>query len=359
MPRRQSPKALGMFRSDGAKLVPLDVRPVERETVLQGWAELAPTIVGEPLLIIGAKVKSPLAGEPDLLAMDPRGILHVIELKRGPRTFDVVAQIVRYEAWVSRLSRKKVRDLFARYRPGVSLETAFRDAFGRPLPDGAGTKRVLTIVAEQLDGPTEDQISAMRNRGHQIGFVQFTRYVDAESEYVVFTRRVEHALDSDKRLKTMQKRADRRLGLKLTEFRSLLSELREAIQMLRRGTALATEPSASLVDGVDSDIAHFWLEHRWRWQWEFLPFSFLKQLYAHWSRREAAKGHRVAKHDDVTRFGKKLREVVEAYGGWEYRQRCPRTSLSDSEPLTELIPAWIEPAPDAVTIGYTRAGTTW
>ena len=358
MRRRQSSQILGMYRSDGTGLVPLDVSPVEYERIVQSWAELAPTIVGESLLIIGSKLSTPRVGELDILAMDSRGVLHVIELKRGAGTRHVVSQIVSYESWAVQLSRKRIREAFARYRPGVPLEAAFLELFGQQLPEDAGSKSVLTIVAERLDRHSEDQITYMRDRGFRIGLVLFTRYADRESDYVVFTRRTEHALDSDKRLKRMQQRADRKLGSKLAEFRELLVELRGIIQVVGRGEMLTREPAAPLPKGVDPDVLHFWLEHRWRWRWDFLPSSFLAQLYEHWSRVEAARGHLVATYDSAT-FGKKLREVAEAYGGWEYRQRYPRTSLDAVEPYTKLIPGWSKPAPDAVTVGYTRAGTTW
>ncbi|MGN7164119.1 MULTISPECIES: endonuclease NucS domain-containing protein [Micrococcus] len=65
------------------------------EAQLQAFLAEDPTILGEPLLVIGREVPTPYGTRIDILAMDVEGNLHVLELKRDRTPREVVAQILK------------------------------------------------------------------------------------------------------------------------------------------------------------------------------------------------------------------------------------------------------------------------
>jgi RecB family endonuclease NucS len=66
------------------------------EEHLEDWIAADPTILGEPLLIIGRQVLIPDTKDRlDLLAIDPQGYAVIIELKRGKLRDPVDIQALR------------------------------------------------------------------------------------------------------------------------------------------------------------------------------------------------------------------------------------------------------------------------
>ncbi len=73
------------------------------EEKLEEWIEADPTLMGEPLLIIGRQVLIPDTRDMlDLLAIDPQGNAVIIELKRGQIKEPVDMQALRYASYISR-----------------------------------------------------------------------------------------------------------------------------------------------------------------------------------------------------------------------------------------------------------------
>jgi RecB family endonuclease NucS len=85
------PVEMGLWRVDGE---PVRLLPggMPTEARLEELIETEPTILGEPLLIIGRQVRTSFGGIIDLLAVDAEGVLHVIELKKDKTPREVVAQ---------------------------------------------------------------------------------------------------------------------------------------------------------------------------------------------------------------------------------------------------------------------------
>jgi len=73
------------------------------EARLEELVEAEPTILGQPLLIIGRQVVTSFGKVIDLLAVDADGILHVLELKKDKTPREVLAQILDYGSWVRSL----------------------------------------------------------------------------------------------------------------------------------------------------------------------------------------------------------------------------------------------------------------
>lgn len=72
------------------------------ESHLEDWIESDPSMLGEPLMIIGRQVIIPdVKDRLDLLALDPQGNAVVIELKRGRLKDPVDMQGARYASYIS------------------------------------------------------------------------------------------------------------------------------------------------------------------------------------------------------------------------------------------------------------------
>lgn len=91
--------AQGPARISESRLQAYDL--LERE--LEDWILADPSLLGEPLLIIGQQVIIPdVKDRLDLLALDPQGNAVVVELKRGELKDPVDMQALRYASYISK-----------------------------------------------------------------------------------------------------------------------------------------------------------------------------------------------------------------------------------------------------------------
>lgn len=83
-------------------------------------------------MIVGRQVQTTFGSIVDLVAIDAVGNLAVLELKRDQTPRDVLAQVLEYGAWVSKLRAEDLAQIFRRYleryhseRSRESLDKAF------------------------------------------------------------------------------------------------------------------------------------------------------------------------------------------------------------------------------------------
>lgn len=182
------PLEMGLWRVDGGEPHRLDPLVVPLERQLEDMLEKDPSMLGEPLLLIGRQVPTAYGAFIDLVAIDGDGAVHVLELKRNRTPREVVAQALDYGSWVSTLSHQQVLDTFAAYRPGVVFEQAFSEVFGDAPPDALNTAHRLTVVAAEVDPATERIISYLNSGyGVPVNVVFFRYYQDGERAYLART----------------------------------------------------------------------------------------------------------------------------------------------------------------------------
>lgn len=90
------PLELGLWRVDGPQPVRMAASPMPLESKLEGLIEADPSMLGQPLMLIGRQVPTGFGTYIDLLALDSEGTVHVLELKRDRTPRDVIAQ-----AWIT------------------------------------------------------------------------------------------------------------------------------------------------------------------------------------------------------------------------------------------------------------------
>ena len=183
---------MGIWRVNGTKLTPVVSSVVGLEKQLEDYIESDPTILGQPLLILGRQVQT-TGGPLDLLAMDSTGAVHVIELKRDKTPRDVAAQVLDYGSWVAALSHEEIMEIFAKRNPTVGFDQEFADLFGEAPPEDLNAEQVFTIVATALDPATERIVRFLSETyGVPINAVFLRHFDDGHNSYLARTWLVEH-----------------------------------------------------------------------------------------------------------------------------------------------------------------------
>lgn len=182
---------MGIWRVEGKTLTPVVSSTVGLEQQLEDYIESDPTILGQPLLILGRQIQT-ISGPLDLLAMDSTGAVHVIELKRDKTPRDVAAQVLDYGSWVAGLSHEDVLELFGKRNPTTEFDEAFADMFGEGPPEDLNTEQVFTIVATSLD-PATERIVRFLSEAYDvpINAVFFRHFDDGGTSYLARTWLVE------------------------------------------------------------------------------------------------------------------------------------------------------------------------
>ena len=185
------PMEFGMWRIDG-ELAPLKPLFMDKESRLEDILERDISVTGLDLMVVGRQVHTPSGNRVDLLAVDVKGDLSVIELKRARTAREVVAQVLDYATWVSRLSYDEVVSIYKDYarqteRTAVSdsFEQAFSERFGVDSPPSLNEGHQLVIVASELDTSAERIVCYLsEEHGVPINVVFFRYFRDGEREYV-------------------------------------------------------------------------------------------------------------------------------------------------------------------------------
>ena len=179
---------VGLWRADGSGLTRLSASGVALESQLEDYIETDPTILGQPLLLIGRQVPTSHGGFIDLLAVDAEGVVHVLELKRDKTPRDVVAQTLDYGSWVAELSHAEFVDLFEAYRPGVAFDQAFVERFGGDPPEELNSAQEFTIVAASVDSATERIVRFLNETFDvPVNVVFFRHFEDNGASYLART----------------------------------------------------------------------------------------------------------------------------------------------------------------------------
>jgi hypothetical protein len=162
---------------------------------IQEWVEESPSILGERLLIV-AKEKTYFDGtneRPDLVAIDEKGNIVVIELKRDDSGADVHWQAIKYASYWSRFSVQDVLEVYADYlmrhrQEGRSKEVDAEDAkqeiidfINQETVENINKRQRIILVSHRF---SKEAISAVdwliENYGLDVRCIQLIPYFDAD-----------------------------------------------------------------------------------------------------------------------------------------------------------------------------------
>lgn len=134
----------GIWAVNGTTVTRIDRARVQLEIDLEEWIESNPALLAEGLTVIARQLHV-AGGFIDLLAIDVRGRLVVIELKRDRLYRDAVVQAIDYAASLRSMEPEELADLVAAATTGVTADGA-----GGELSDALdveGAREVTIIVA--------------------------------------------------------------------------------------------------------------------------------------------------------------------------------------------------------------------
>jgi len=156
----------------------------EIEDLLQKNSEL---VLGEKILYIGRQLKTAAGKILDLLAIDQLGRLIVIELKRGYAPRDIVAQVIDYSSWLSKLSEREIENLAKNYfdknnSSYRNLHDAFTNYFGREPGIRLGEKIINVLFAQEFQPNLIDEMEYLRKQGLGIECIRFDLFGISEDE---------------------------------------------------------------------------------------------------------------------------------------------------------------------------------
>ena len=176
-----------LWKVERGALVRVDAASLDSENELENWLEEDISLLGANLLVIGRQVDTPFGGRIDLLAIDMDGSVSIIELKRHKTSRDIVAQIMDYASWISKVDTPEIFSIADRYwqRKGKGFPTVFHEKFGIQLPEPLNSAHTMVIVASALD-PASQRIVEYLSQTHNVGIntAFFTVFADGENRYL-------------------------------------------------------------------------------------------------------------------------------------------------------------------------------
>jgi hypothetical protein len=153
---------------------------------IQEWIADKPKILGEPLLIIGKELVLPSGRRLDLLAVDKKGALAVIELKRDNSGEDVEWQAIKYASYCSSLSQDEIYNLFAKYL-GTDADDAQDkiESFVNCEPEELNQLQRIILVAKEFHSEVVSAVLWLPESAIDIECVRLTPYLHQEGELFV------------------------------------------------------------------------------------------------------------------------------------------------------------------------------
>jgi len=139
-----------MWEIQDGKLVAVDNSNLSREEMLEDWIEKDPSILGLELLIIGRQVTTSYGKRIDLLGIDSKGDITILELKKDKTPRDVVAQVLDYASWIRKLTTRDIYDIADKYL-GKPLNEVFQNHFDSPIPENINSNHSMLIIASEFD----------------------------------------------------------------------------------------------------------------------------------------------------------------------------------------------------------------
>lgn len=166
------------------------------ESVLQKWLEANPDGILEDgrILIIGREVETDLGGFVDLLGLDRRGNVVVVELKRDRTPRDTIAQALEYAAYAERLDAAALEQILQAYERDESLSLADQHRNCFELEDAeavAFNKDQRVVIVGQDVTPAVRQTAAfLGSKGVRVTCVEFTFFQTGQGRRLLSQRTV-------------------------------------------------------------------------------------------------------------------------------------------------------------------------
>ena len=158
---------------------------MKKEEGIEEFLEKYPEILGKDIFIIGRQVITDTGGRIDLMGMDKKGNLAIVEIKKGTSTRNVVSQILEYGVWAEKIQydglNKIAKDKHLEGYP--DLYQKFERDF-HSIPDPFNDYQRLYIVAEKIDEKIADVSRYLSEGGIDIKCMELNFYENGEQKII-------------------------------------------------------------------------------------------------------------------------------------------------------------------------------
>ncbi|GAB1409828.1 hypothetical protein MASR1M90_09820 [Desulfovibrionales bacterium] len=150
------------------------------EAVLEDWLESNPDGIVEDgrILVIGRQVVTNLGGFIDLLGLDRKGDVVVIELKRDRTPRDTIAQSLEYASFAERLDTTQLEEILRSYLNDDSLSIAehHREYFAIGVDEAVAFNKDqrIVIIGQRVTPEIRQTATFLRSKGIRVTCVEFT-----------------------------------------------------------------------------------------------------------------------------------------------------------------------------------------
>ena len=159
---------------------------------IQEWIEKNPEIIEENLLIIGKEVILPSDIRLDLLAIDKKSNLVILELKRDNSGKNVDWQAIKYASYCSSFSNTDIFRQFAEYL-GTNedeAQTKIEEFIDAENFEDLNEKQRIVLVSKEFHSDVVSSVLWLRDYGIDVSCVKLTPYSDGNGNLFISPNKI-------------------------------------------------------------------------------------------------------------------------------------------------------------------------
>ena len=153
---------------------------------IQEWIEKTPSILGEELLIIAKEYELPSRTRLDLLAIDKKASLVVIELKRDNSGSNVDWQSIKYASYCSNFTQEEIYRIYAEYLGANEDESELKiETFIDEEPEKLNDSQRIILASKEFHSDVVSAVLWLRDFGVEMQCVKLEPFVDSENNLFI------------------------------------------------------------------------------------------------------------------------------------------------------------------------------
>jgi len=153
---------------------------------IQEWIEKSPDILGEEFLIIAKELQLTSGTRLDLLAIDKKANLVVIELKRDDSGSNVEWQAIKYTSYCSNFLPSDIYSYFAKYMQSDAGEAQLKiEQFIDEEPEQLNQEQRIILVAKEFHPDVVSAVLWLRDYGLDIKCIRLRPFIDQDGDLFI------------------------------------------------------------------------------------------------------------------------------------------------------------------------------
>ena len=194
---------------------------------IQEWVEKNPEIIDEDLLIIGKEVPLPSDIRIDLLAIDKKSNLVIIELKRDDSGRNVDWQAIKYASYCSNFTNTEIFRQYAEYLGTTEdeAETEIEKFIEAENFEELNNKQRIILVSKEFHSDVISAVLWLRDYGIELSCVRFTPYIDdigdlfiAPTKIIPLPEAEDYLIKKEKKQKEVRQTKSSSFSLEKSEY---------------------------------------------------------------------------------------------------------------------------------------------